>query len=401
LREQLPVTLVAALLAAKLLATTLSFGSGAAGGLFTPSLMVGALVGGLYGFGVHWLFPHTTAAHGAYALIGMGGVLAGVTHAPLTAIMMIFEQTNSYQIILPLMFVCVISHFTVRMFKGKSMEQEGLRRRGITLPQGPEGSVMQTLRVADIMHDDVHAIPRSATFPVIVEHFLRESHNNLYVTGDDGRFVGAIRLHALKDMLHQAENLTTVIAADLVDEDFAVVTPEQHLADTMDVFWQQNTERLPVVNNRHDRRLTGWISKRDLLGVYSQEILRKRQLLVHFSTGGADERRDTYVELPDNFELRTVPVTDAFGGRTLAQLALRSRYGVHVIAVKRRDATTGRESVEMPDPQIPFRAGDRLVVIGQFDGLAQFMAALATGPGDFPSPANPPAQSPDNAAERL
>jgi chloride channel protein, CIC family len=87
---------------------------GGAGGLFTPSLMVGALLGGSFGYGVHWLFPHVTAGSGAYALVGMGGVLAGTTHAPLTAIMMIFEQTNNYQIVLPLMFVCIVSNFTAR-----------------------------------------------------------------------------------------------------------------------------------------------------------------------------------------------------------------------------------------------------------------------------------------------
>jgi CIC family chloride channel protein len=383
LRTQIPAVLLLIVLGAKMLASTLSFGSGAAGGLFTPSLMVGALLGGAYGIGAHHLFPHHTAESGVYALVGMGGVLAGMTHAPLTAIMMIFEQTNSYHLILPIMFVCVISHFTVRLLKGKSMEQEGLARRGITLPQGPEGSVMQTLSVGDVMHEDVHSIPQNAPFPVIVEQFLKEPYNNLYVTGPDDRFLGAIRLHSLKTMLHDAEHLKTVIAADLADENFSVVTPQHRLADTMEIFWQQNTERLPVVNNTHDRKLTGWISKRDLLGVYSQEILRKRQLLVHFSTGAEDEKHDAFVELPENFEIRTIAIPEAFIGTTLSQLAPRSHYGIHVIAVKRRDALTGRDTTDMPDPKMQFRVDDRLVAIGQFDSIAQFMAALATGTAEF------------------
>jgi CIC family chloride channel protein len=135
--KDLAVTLLLLLIPLKILASSLTFGSGGAGGLFTPSLMVGALLGGSFGYGVHLLFPNVTAEHGAYALVGMGGVLAGMTHAPLTAIMMIFEQTNNYQIVLPLMFVCIISHFTTRLFKGRSVEEESLQRRCIALPWWP------------------------------------------------------------------------------------------------------------------------------------------------------------------------------------------------------------------------------------------------------------------------
>jgi chloride channel protein, CIC family len=379
LREQIPIIMLCALVPIKMIASSLTFGSGGAGGLFTPSLMVGALLGGSFGYGVHALFPHITAEHGAYATVGMGGVLAGMTHAPLTAIMMIYEQTNNYQIVLPLMFVCIVSHFTTQLFKGRSMEEESLRRQGIVMPTGLEAGVMQSVRVEDIMHDDVHAISHSAPFPLIVEQFFKESYNNIYVTDSTGKFLGAIRLHSVKDMLHQAESLSSVIADDLVDDSFQFVTPRQNLADVMDIFWRENAERLPVINNPTDRKLTGWISKRDLLGVYSQEILRKRQLLARFVVHEGDSKRDVFVELPEGFELRTVEVPSHLGGRTLAELAPRSSHGVHVLAIKRRDPVTGRSVTEMPDSTVRLTDGDDLVVIGKFQGLADFMAALATG----------------------
>jgi CIC family chloride channel protein len=366
-----------ALVPIKMIASSLTFGSGGAGGLFTPSMMVGALLGGAYGHGVHALFPHHTAEHGAYALVGMAGVVAGITHAPLTAIMMIFEQTNSYQIVLPLMFVCIISHFTVRAFKGKPLDEETLRRRGITLPTNPESGIMQTVHVEDIMHDDVQAISQSAPFSVVVEQFLKEHYSNLHVVDSQGAFVGAIRLHSLKEMLYQAESLTSVIAFDLVDESFAFATPRQNLAETMETFWRENAERLPVVDNPKDRKLIGWISKRDLLGVYSQEILRKRQLLGHFVVRDANEPRDVFVELPEGIELHTVEVPVHLAGRTLADLAPRSTYGVHVLAVKRRDPVTGRSLTEMPEPGTRLSGGDDLVVIGKSEDIAKFMAALA------------------------
>ncbi|MGA2138814.1 MAG: chloride channel protein [Verrucomicrobiia bacterium] len=379
LHEQIPIMMLLSLVPIKMIASSLTFGSGGAGGLFTPSLMVGALLGGSFGYGVHLLFPNVTAEHGAYALVGMGGVLAGMTHAPLTAIMMIFEQTNNYQIVLPLMFVCIISHFTTRLFKGRSLDEESLQRGGIVLPTGVEAGVMQSVRVEDIMHDDVSAISHSVPFPMVVEQFLKEPYSNLYVANSAGKFLGAIRLHSMKNMLHQAESLSSVIADDLVDDSFQFVTPRQNLADVMDIFWRENAERLPVIDNSTDRKLIGWISKRDLLGVYSQEILRKRQRLARFIVHEADETRDMFVELPEGFELRTAELPAHLDGRTLAELAPRSRYGVHILAIKRRDPVTGRGITEMPEPGKRLAAGDDLVVIGKSDNIAQFMASLAPG----------------------
>ena len=379
LREQIPILLLLALIPIKIVASSLTFGAGGAGGLFTPSLMVGALLGGSFGYGVHWLFPHVTAGSGAYALVGMGGVLAGTTHAPLTAIMMIFEQTNNYQVVLPLMFVCIVSNFTTRLLKGRSLDEESLRRRGIVMPTGPEASIMQSLRVEDILHEDIHAINQTAPFSTVVEQFFKESYNNIYVVDSGGKFLGAIRLHSVKDVLHQGESLSSVIADDLVDNSFQFVTPRQNLADVMDIFWRENSERLPVINNSTERKLLGWISKRDLLGVYSQEILRKRQLMARFVVHEDDETRDIFVELPEGFELRTLEFPAHLDGRTVAELAPRSHYGVHVLAIKRRDPVTGHISTELPGPTTRLVTGDDLVVIGTSDGLAQFTAALATG----------------------
>jgi CBS domain-containing protein len=239
---------------------------------------------------------------------------------------------------------------------------------------------MQTLRVADAMHDDAPAVAEATPFNEVVDRFLKEPYNNLYVTNQAGRFLGAIRLHALKDVLTQRDTLTMVVARDLIDEAFPVLTPDQKLADTMDAFWRERAERLPVVNNPQERRLIGWLSKRDLIGIYSQEILQKRQLLARFAVRSGDEQRETFVELPEGFELRTVELPAHHAGRTLAQLAPRSTYRVHVLARKRRDPVTGRESVEVPEPHTRLEAGDRLVVIGRFEDIAQFLAALALPP---------------------
>jgi CBS domain-containing protein len=294
--------------------------------------------------------------------------------------MMIFEQTNSYQIILPLMFVCIISNWTARLLKRESLQIDSLRRRGVVLPRGPEGSVMQSLKVANLMHDDPVAVRQTDSFATVVEHFVKLRHNYLYVVDDEGRLVGAIPLHELKAVLDQQDSLQVVIAHDLVNPEFAFVTPDDTLADTMETFWRQNSERLPVVNNAVERKLVGWISKRDLIGVYNQEILRRRQLMGRFGLDDDEEgERETYVELPPGLSLRRVPVPPAFAGKTLREIDVRHAIDVHVLQIERWDPRTGEGSVELPGPDTVFRADDRVTVVGRPEAINRFRAGAIGG----------------------
>ena len=371
LHEQLPLELLIVLPFAKLLATALTRSSGGAGGMFTPTLMMGALLGGAFGTYVHQWFPDHTAGPGAYALVGMAAVLAGTTHAPIMAIMMIFEQTDSYQIILPLMFVSTISYAVARRIKKESLHVESLRRRGVVLPRGPEEGVMKSLRVRNVMHDDPQAVHRAAGFQTIVEAFLKHRFNYLYVVDDHGSFVGAIALHEIKEMLKHADSLEVVVAHDLVDPDFLVATPDDTLAETMERFWRQNSERLPVVEDLESRRLLGWISKRDLIGVYKQEILGEGQLLSRFGQSG-DRRQDRYVELPEGFEVATVHIPTSMSGLTLRDMAPRREWGFYVLQITRSDPVRGTRSVEMPDADAILQPADELVVVGPTEGIDRF-----------------------------
>ena len=200
--------------------------------------------------------------------------------------------------------------------------------------------------------------------------------NNLYVADQAGEFLGAVHLPTIRAMLHQGENLNSVIAYDLLDDKFEHVTPEQKLAETMDKFWRQNSERLPVLEDSKSRKLIGWISKRDLIGVYSQEILNKTQLMSRFTVTDEEGPHSVYVPLPEGFQVRTLVVPTALGGTTLGALTPRSNYGVHVLQVTHRDALSGREVVELPGPTTTLLAEDRLVVIGKAEGITAFQTAL-------------------------
>jgi len=235
---------------------------------------------------------------------------------------------------------------------------------------------MQNLRVSDLIHEDVEHISPTEPFPKLVERCLQTRHNNLYVADESGRFLGAVPLPTIRLMLHQGENLNSVIAHDLLDDKFEFVTPDQKLADTMEKFWRQNSERLPVLADATSRKLVGWISKRDLIGIYSQEILNKTQLMSRFTVTDDDGQHNVYVPLPEGFQVRTLVVPATLAGTTLGTLTPRSNYGVHVLQVTHRDVLTGKDAAELPGPAITLQADDRLVVIGRADGVNAFQAAL-------------------------
>lgn len=250
-------TALLTLLAFKLLATAATVGSGAVGGVFTPTLLVGGIMGGLFGIPVHDAFPLSTAEPNAYALVGMGAMLAATTLAPLMAILILFEMTLDYDIVLPLMLACVTAYTAARAFGGKSIYAAALPH------PPPSAAPLDTLLVRDLMRADPPRIADNARFQAIVETFVTHRHHNLYVVGADGRFRGVIPLHEIKPFLTDPELGKLAIAQDVLREEFPSVSPDSTLRETLARFEGHSGERLPVVDEQ--RMLVGSISKSDLL----------------------------------------------------------------------------------------------------------------------------------------
>jgi len=252
--------IVAVILLSKVLATAATFGSGAVGGVFTPTLFVGASLGYLFG---------SAAAHGpfgltinpsAFALVGMGAFLAATTHAPIMAIIMIFELTLDYQIILPLMLACVVGYYTSVSIEKRSIYSEALRRKGA----GDYRQQLAELHVRDLMKPDPLTVSPTARFAEIGQKFIANRFNYLYVT-EDGRFVGAISLHDIKNYLNAPELAELVIAGDILREDIPIVHPTASLNEALDRFARHPGERLPVVTDQGTQRLVGSLAKTDVI----------------------------------------------------------------------------------------------------------------------------------------
>jgi len=246
--------------ACKWLATMASFGSGAPGGVFTPSLFMGASAGYLFGGAVHAVWPAGAANPGAFALVGMGAFLSAASRAPVMAVIMLFEMTLSYDIILPLMLCSVIAYYTAKGLAGESLYSASLRRKAAEEPE----PLLPAGRVSDLMRADPPTIPAAARFAEIARTFLSVRVNNLYVRDDEGRFLGAVSLHDIKPYLGQPELAELVIARDILREDFPRIGPDRTLSDALGMFLGFTAERLPVVAP-DSGRLLGSLAKGDLL----------------------------------------------------------------------------------------------------------------------------------------
>lgn len=246
--------------ACKWLATMASFGSGAPGGVFTPSLFMGASVGYLFGAAVHAVWPSGAVDPGAFALVGMGAFLAAASRAPVMAIILLFEMTLSYDIILPLMLCSVIAYYTAKGFPGGSLYSEALKRKEAEAP----AMTMPIGQVRDLMRMNPPNLLPTARFEQIAQMFLSVRVNNVYVCDAAGRFQGAVSLHDIKPYLGEPELAELVIARDILREDFPRIAPQQSLSDALGLFLGHPLERLPVVD-AETGGLLGSLSKSDLL----------------------------------------------------------------------------------------------------------------------------------------
>ncbi len=244
----------------KWLATASSVGSGAQGGVFTPTLFMGAAGGYLFGTAINAVWPQGAIDPQAFALVGMGAFLSAASRAPVMAVIMLFEMTLSYEIILPLMLCSVVAYFTARGIDSHSLYGEVLKRKREEAPT----TVLATGLVRDLIKSDPPTVRPTARFDEIARLFLKVRVNNVYVTDDDGRFLGAVSLHDIKPYLGEPGVAELVLAGDIVREDFPKVHPDQALSEALGKFMiSSDVQRLPVV--AADNRLLGSISKNDLM----------------------------------------------------------------------------------------------------------------------------------------
>jgi len=267
--------LLAALVLIKAVATSITLGSGMPGGLFAPCLYLGAVAGGSFGHIVVKVFPQFHVAPGAYALVGMGAFLSAATHAPMTAIFLLFEITDSYEVIVPIMLTCVIGTSIARHFKKDSLETVELSRAGIDLEAGKERNIMKSLQVGDVMARDVETIPEHMTLGQFARFIEKTQHTNFPLVNADGELTGIISVQDFMGVVFERELMDLVVVKELATADVITAHADEDLDQTMRKIGYRNIEQLPVVDRRTHRKLVGIISRRDIVAAYNRALMTR------------------------------------------------------------------------------------------------------------------------------
>ncbi len=261
LESEIPMDALGIILVAKLISTAASVGSGATGGILTPTLFMGAAFGAVFGNAMHLAVPHLTSQLAAYAVVGMGAFLAATTHAPLTSILLIFEMTLNYDVVLPLMLACVTAHYVARIYRhGESVYTRSLKARG----PGSEDE-WRLRQITALIRPPLMTVQREEPISSIIERLPGRASGNAYVVDSQHQLVGTVDLAALKGIARQPERNRHLTVAPLMHRAPPILTPDMLLGDALDVFVANRCKMLPVVSGHWSPVLVGEISRHDLL----------------------------------------------------------------------------------------------------------------------------------------
>ena len=278
LMEKLSWWLMFLLVLFKILATSITIGSGGSGGIFAPSLFMGAMAGGFFGTIAHSIFPAVIASPGAYSIVGMGAVVSGTTHGPLSAILILFEMTGDYKIILPLMIACIISSLASGQWLEDSIYTLKLARRGVNIKAGKEVNVLRSIGVKDVMNSEVETIPENLSLGRLAEKISRGKYNSFPVVSEEGNLSGVISFLDYKDVIFDENLGDLVVVKELATINAVTVSLDDNLYNALEKITLKDFSILPVVSPDNPSRLAGVLTRSDIISAYNKAVIKKSLL---------------------------------------------------------------------------------------------------------------------------
>jgi CIC family chloride channel protein len=352
----------------KIFATSITLGSGGSGGIFAPSLFIGAVFGSFLGSVIGIYFPDITASPGAYALVAMGGLLAGTTRAPLTAIIMVFELTKDYNIILPLMITCVISTMLSSRLSSESIYTLKLLRRNIGIKEGVEINVMESIFVREVFRKEFEFVKLHDNFNQIVNHLIKGKETEYPVVDNRGDVKGVISIHDIKDHLYEKDTLQHVlIAGDIANIHFETLKPTDNCSTALDLMKRYDLEGLPVNDGINKNKIIGMIWRKDIQDAYQKEI-EKREITSSFASRISMKKEQPQVNFMEGYSIAEISPPKTFTEKSLRQLDIRAKYGIEVLSVKTREK--GEEKIKaIPGSDYVINESDILVIAGEIKNI--------------------------------
>lgn len=368
LHENLVWYIALLLIFVKLIATSLTLGSGGSGGIFAPSLFIGAMLGYFFGSIVHNLFPAITATPGAYALVAMGGLVAGTTRAPITAIIIVFELTNDYRIILPLMITCIFSTILSSKLSRESIYTLKLLLRNISIKEGTELNIMESIFVKEVYNTDFDTLNVTDNFSQVVNKVIRGKSPEFPVTTPEDKVIGMISIYDIKDHLYERDSLQNLlIAGDIANTNFEPVTPDDNCQTAMDKMRKYDFEGLPVVDQEGSNKITGMVWMKDIQYAY-QKGIEARDITSNLASRIMMKDESPQVRFMEGYSISEIAPPKSFIGKSIRDLDIRVKYGVDVLSVKTKK---GREEKikAIPNPEYVITDDDTLIIAGEIKNI--------------------------------
>lgn len=375
------LVLLIALVAGKIIGTTVSLGGGFVGGMFAPSLFVGAAAGRAFGQILVAIAPGALGANpAAFAIAGMAAAMAGIIRAPITAMILLFELTGDYRLILPIMLTTAVSLIVVEKLAPQGLYHFGLARKGIRLVQGRDIDLMQAITVHEVMTKKPQTVPASLLVSELPGEFDKHNSHGLVVVDDQGLLYGVV---TLQDFARASSNTDGRTVGEICTRDVFTVTPRTSVADALRLLSARNLGRLPVVESDNSRKVVGLLRRHDVVRAYDLAMRRKQE-----AARVAEQIRLEALSSAHILELHVQPNTRA-DGNVIRELPWPA--GCVVAAVRRQG------KVIIPRGDTMLRAGDRLTIVTMAEDLPE-LAKLVSEPNSTPTPAASRAQPNQPAA---
>ncbi len=351
----------------KVFATSITLGSGNSGGIFSPSLFMGVMTGSFFGFIVHYFFPDITATPGAYALVAMGGLVAGTTRAPLTAMIIVFEMTKDYNIILPLMITCIISLALSSLLSRESIYTLKLLLRNIHLKEGTDTNILKTIQVKDVYDEKFDYVNVSDNFNLIVNKIIRGKGSEFPVLDNNGNIHGIISINDVKIHFFERENLKNLlIATDICNLYYETISLYDDCDSALDKMRQFDFEGMPVVESEDSKKIIGMIWAKDIQDAYQRGI-EKREMTESLASSITMSEPSTEIRFMEGYSITEVYAPPSFIGKTIKELDIRKKFGVDILSIK--SAGEGHEIKVIPEANHIFSKGEIMIVAGEVGNI--------------------------------
>lgn len=324
----LGLTLLIALVFIKIIATSLSLASGSSGGVFAPALFIGAVLGGAVGKLLYGIVPFDIAPAGAYAIAGMASVFAGAAHAPVTAILIVFEMTGSYEVILPIMVSVVVATSFSQLLHRESIYTIKLKQKGIDIDQVEEAKYLGAIQVRDAMTTKFETVPNNMSCKELIGKMSKHRGKPFFVVNSNNELIGTIKPDQLQETMFEKDS-REVVAGDIAIPAKEICYPDDPLNEAAAILMSQNVTHVPVTDPAMPKTVVGVVRSEDVFRAYTNISTKRTDLL---------SRIEPSAEVSNVVEIRfRVPFQSPVVGKQIKDIKVPD--GVVLTSIQRKKIT--------------------------------------------------------------